>query len=363
MRGLSGPEIGILVGLVDDLFDPDDLDMMLRIRLDKKFRNLHKGGTYQKQVFDAVLKANAEGWVPRLMEAMVASRPENAELRSLAATVGTIAPDVYRKDMADKAPEGFLEKFVKAGNLVKWTGFTENLLRVQRTVCSIKLSGDRQSYGTGILVGPDLILTNHHVVQPLLADDGAVTDVHFRFDYATADPERDYHLSADKVNIIAKRAPAEPAIEQGDLTAGRPAEALDYALLKLPARLGDEPFGPKTDNPALASLPARGHLPAPASAPRIRAEADLFIAQHPNGRSLRIGVGQILEVSPDGTRFRYNTNTDSGSSGAPCFNAKMEWVGIHHYGSEEGGFNQGIPLGAILADLQSQGIDLTETLQ
>jgi hypothetical protein len=41
----------------------------------------------------------------------------------------------------------------------------------------------------------------------------------------------------------------------------------------------------------------------------------------------------------------------------------MEWVGIHHYGSEEGGFNQGIPLGAILADLQSQGIDLTETLQ
>jgi len=342
VRGLTGPEIGTLVSLVDDLFDPDELDMLLRIRLDKKFRNLHRGGTYNKQVFDAVLKANAQGWVPRLLQAMIADRPENAELRSFAATVGTIAPNVFRKDLTDKAPEGFLEKFVKAGNLVRWTDFTENL-------------------------GPDLILTNHHVVAPILDADPGVTDVHFRFDYATPDPELSYHLPADEVNIIAHRPPADPATatEQAALTAGRPAEALDYALIRLPKRLGDEPFGPQ-HGPGI-NLPPRGHLMAPfdfaqgppATAPRLRPDADIFIAQHPNGRSLRIGVGQVLDVAPDGSRFRYNTNTDSGSSGAPCFNAKLQWVGIHHYGSEEGGFNQGIPLAVILEDLAAQGISLT----
>jgi hypothetical protein len=309
--------------MIDDLFDPDEFDMLLRIRLDKKFRNLHRGGTYQKQVFDAVLKAHAQGWVPRLLQAMVADRPESAELRSLAATVGIIAPDVFRKELTDKAPEGFLEKFVKAGNLVKWVDFTENLLRVQRTVCSIKLSGDRQSYGTGTLVGPDLVLTNHHVIAPLLAGDSSVTDLHFRFDYATPDPELSYHLKADQVNIIAHRAPADKATEQSALAAGRPAGALDYALLRLPERLGDQPSGPQ-HSPGI-NLPPRGYLQAPASAPRLRTDADIFIAQHPNGRSLRIGVGQVLGVAPDGSRFRYNTNTDSGSSGAPCFNAKMEW--------------------------------------
>lgn len=359
MRGLTGTEIGTMVSMIDDLFDPDELDMLLRIRLNKKFRNLHRGGTYQKQVFDAVLKANSQGWVPRLLQAMVADRPENAELRSFATTVGTLAPDVFRKDLTDKAPEGFLEKFVKAGNLVKWTDFTENLLRVQRTVCSIKLSGERQSYGTGALVGADLILTNHHVIAPILADDAAITDVHFRFDYASPDPELSYHLAAEEVEVVAHRAPANKETEQSDLTAGRPAEALDYALLRLPKRLGDEPFGPQHGQGG--NLPPRGFLLAPASAPRLRPDADIFIAQHPNGRSLRIGVGQVLGVANDGSRFRYNTNTDSGSSGSPCFNAKMQWVGIHHYGSEEGGFNQGVPLGAILEDLARKGIQIGAT--
>ncbi len=356
MRGLTGLEIGTLVALIDDLFDPDELDMLLRIRLDKKFRNLHRGGTYQKQVFDAVLKANAQGWVPRLLQAMIADRPEHAELRSFAATVGTLAPDVFRETLTDKAPEGFLEKFVKAGNLVKWTDFTENLLLIQRTVCSIKLSGDGNSYGTGALVGPDLILTNYHVVAPILEGDPAVSDVYFRFDYATPDPELNYQLPVGEVDVIAHRPPAAVAIEQTDLEAGRPAATLDYALLRLPKRLGEEPFGPQ-HGPGI-NLPPRGYLKAPATAPRLREDTDIFIAQHPNGRSLRIGVGQVLATAPDNTRFRYNTNTDSGSSGSPCFDAKLRWVGIHHYGSEEGGFNQGIPLAKILEDLAGQGISL-----
>lgn len=360
MRGLTGPEIGKLVGLIDDLFDPDELDMLLRIRLDKKFRNLHKGGTYDKQVFDAVLKANGQGWVPRWLSAMVASRPESEELRSFATAVGNLASDVFRKELTDRAPEGFLEKFVRAGNLVKWGDFTANLLRVERAVCSIKLSGERTSYGTGALVGPDLVLTNYHVISSLLADDITVTDITFRFDYAGPQPELSYHLNTDALEIVAWRPPATVAEEMAALAAGRPVTALDYALLRLPDRLAELPFGPVKDGASPGGLPTRGHLLAPAAAPRLKADADVFIAQHPNGRSLRLGAGQIQEVGPEGNRFRYNANTDGGSSGAPCFNAKMEWVGIHHFGSEEGGFNQGIPLGPILADLAAKGISLDQ---
>jgi hypothetical protein len=360
VRGLTGPEIGNMVALVDELFDPDELDMLLRIRLDKKFRNLHKGGTYEKQVFDAVLKANAQGWTIRWLEAMVASRPENDALRVFATTVGAIAPDVYRKQLTDHAPGGHLEQFVRAGNLVRWADFTANLLQVQRSVCSIKLSGDKTSYGTGFLVGPDLLLTNHHVIKPVLEGDGTVSDLHFRFDYTGASPDLDYHLTAERVEVVAHRPPADLAEEHGALSNARPPAALDYVLLRLPDPLGDQPFGPRTNAVMVDSLPARGWLPlpAPAAAPTLYADDDLLIAQHPNGRSLRIGMGQILAVSDHGDRFRYNTNTDGGASGAPCFNAKLEAVGLHHYGSEEGGFNQGIPLAAIVADLVRKGVSL-----
>ena len=48
--------------------------------------------------------------------------------------------------------------------------------------------------------------------------------------------------------------------------------------------------------------------------------------------------------------MRYRTNTDHGSSGAPCLAMDWSLVALHHLGDPAQGppvFNQGVPIGLI----------------
>jgi hypothetical protein len=48
------------------------------------------------------------------------------------------------------------------------------------------------------------------------------------------------------------------------------------------------------------------------------------------------------------------TNTERGSSGAPCFTADWALVALHHAGGATG--NEGIPFTALLAEPPVQGV-------
>jgi V8-like Glu-specific endopeptidase len=68
----------------------------------------------------------------------------------------------------------------------------------------------------------------------------------------------------------------------------------------------------------------------------------------------------ILGLNANRTRVLYNVNTQAGSSGAPCFNAKLELIALHHAGGKDWPaagnylFNQGIPLVQISRMLRTQ---------
>lgn len=70
----------------------------------------------------------------------------------------------------------------------------------------------------------------------------------------------------------------------------------------------------------------------------------------------------MLGVNANGTRVLYNVNTQPGSSGAPCFNAKLELATLHHAGGSDWPaaanylYNQGIPMGKIYAYLQANNL-------
>jgi V8-like Glu-specific endopeptidase len=67
-------------------------------------------------------------------------------------------------------------------------------------------------------------------------------------------------------------------------------------------------------------------------------------------------------VNHTGTRVRYRTNTEAGSSGSPCFDINWNLIALHHLGDpnydqlHKPEYNQGIPISAIVQLLEHRGI-------
>jgi hypothetical protein len=177
--------------------------------------------------------------------------------------------------------------------------------------------------GTGFLIGPDLLLTNHHVLP-------ANTDLRYRrvrFGY---------------------RIDAKGLLQQGEtftikeLVAHSPDEELDFALVRLTSAPGN--------NPEIGYLPL---IDA-----ELVEESALYIIQHPAGEPQKIVLQDnwTTYVAPDQRRVQYLTNTKGGSSGAAVCNELWQVVALHHSQTPvpplpagvtiEG--NEGIPMRAIL---------------
>jgi hypothetical protein len=92
-------------------------------------------------------------------------------------------------------------------------------------------------------------------------------------------------------------------------------------------------------------------------------EAPLLILQHPDSAPLKLALDMsgVLGPNGNGTRVKYSVNTEGGSSGAPCFNTDWQLVALHHSGDpnfdpdHKPAYNEGIPIGAILALLTERG--------
>ncbi|HLL81721.1 MAG TPA: serine protease, partial [Longimicrobium sp.] len=133
-------------------------------------------------------------------------------------------------------------------------------------------------------------------------------------------------------------------------------DELDHALLRL-----DRAFGAEPADPGNAQGEPRGWVAVPSAAPAIAPGMPIFILQHPLAQPLKLAIDTqgVQVVNPGGTRVRYATNTESGSSGSPCFDANWGLVALHHYGDpafqHPATYNQGIPIGAIRERLRRVG--------
>ncbi|MDB4929850.1 MAG: Glutamate synthase large chain [Myxococcaceae bacterium] len=220
-------------------------------------------------------------------------------------------------------------------------------------VCQIQIAGGKM-YGTGFLVGADLVLTNHHVVRDLRRGEArgpgrglyAAKDVNVRFDYRDRTADGDgapvsVSLAAD---WLLDESPYSAADESRDCAVLPTMDELDYALLRLSHPVGEQPCVRRS-----GVSRARGWMDLPASVPELEAGSPLYILQHPRGLPLRLAqdTAGVLGFNDNRTRLRYRTNTDPGSSGAPCFDGRWNLVAIHHSSDLDPlipRFNQGIPL-------------------
>ena len=345
---------------------PPALDRMLIARLDQALDGIAAPYPFSDATFAVVGFYKAKGHLLRLMAAARASQPDNPQLAFVTEKFNLATP-------TQSQPQ--LEKIVKKTSVPFDVAiWRERLAKREACVCRIELpTNNGMAYGTGFLVGADLVLTNHHVMAPAIAHrDGTFTPgglqadpkkVIVRFDYKAHEgkplnPGVEVAL-AEEWHIDS--SPHSVADTQNKPKQDRPTlDELDYALIRLADPVGSKPIqlGKDTDKDAKI----RGLIELPAAVWPFVDQPTLYILQHPQGEpmALAMDLESKMEMNGNDTRVIHQTGTKPGSSGSPCFNQFWDLIALHHAGDpaypdlHPGAFNEAVPIHQIVARLKRQ---------
>jgi Trypsin-like peptidase domain len=192
-----------------------------------------------------------------------------------------------------------LEAIIGEDDMV-WLSFFSRGLTAARSVGRIVFPGHpSRPIGTGVLIGPALLLTNNHVIPE--AADGTGMAVEFGYEYADdgsepppvpcgLDPTRAFFTDPDLDFTV---------IGVSDLDGASPGNR--YGTVTLIAALGKV----------------------------LKAEC-LNVVHHPGGERKRVSIRENRMVAEDDLWLRYTSDTKAGSSGSPVFNDQWEMVALHH---------------------------------
>jgi hypothetical protein len=353
---LTGARLEALSEALRDAFSPQRFREMLRFKLEKRLEDYSLGEDYREIVFEVITHAEAEGWTAELVQAARQSVPGNASLQAVAQEV----------NLAAISP--VLERVIKQDNpYLDIAVFRTRLGQVETQVCRIEIPTPRGTvYGTGFLLGPDIVMTNHHVMDVVISGKVKPEAALFRFDYK-------HLVTNDGVSVVSEGtvfklaandwlvddSPTSAVDSKREPTSEAPKpDELDYAIVRLGSTPGTKPAGDKADPKA----PPRGWI-ALERAAQAPPESPLLIVQHPDAAPLKLALDMsaVIGLNSNATRLKYKVNTEGGSSGAPCFNANWELVALHHSGDpnfdrdHKPEYNEGIPIGAILDLLAARG--------
>ena len=236
---------------------------------------------------------------------------------------------------------------------------------IQTRTCTIEDAAG--SYGTGILVGSNLVLTNYHVIRYLFDPGTDFTKTFCRFDYFRDLERRTTHpgtcVGLNPVKDEWWLAFSEfSAQDDTGADSGFSPGQLDYAILVLESDIGLARLGKDLDTDF------RGWMMLPRQPPPPAVGMTLWVWQHPSladiagdgpvQESLGIASGKVLRLLDDGLRLRHDVATRAGTSGAPCFDQDLNFVGLHNAGGYKtlGERGQAIPLCKITGDLRRKKI-------
>jgi Trypsin-like peptidase domain len=228
----------------------------------------------------------------------------------------------------------------------------DRLVKIERQVCRVELEGN--ALGTGFLVGPDTVLTNWHVFE-IAKNAGKVGQLGCRFDYVRLPNGQ---TDAGQLVLLDAAGSLDGYPYSAAEKAGNPdnplptMDQLDYALMRLASRVGEQ---------QVDGAP-RGWIALPKTVLPLPADAPILIVQHPEGTPMKLALDTqaVVGLNGNGTRIRYRTNTDPGSSGSPVFTMDWDLVALHHYGDpkwENPQFNQGVPIELIRQRIVKDGFE------
>lgn len=340
-----------------DAYDQNHLARMLQFRLDKRLDLITAPGTFQDVVFELIGVAEMEGWTHQFLLAARESNPGNPTLLAFGQQFGLVPERT--------PPRRDLEKIiVQTNSFLDVAQWRERLGEIEGRVCRVEVQNG--SFGTGFLLGPDVVMTNYHVVESVIKGKNGYKpdDVVLRFDYkrlkdgTTLSQGREHRLPTTNTNWLVDYSPYSSADLEPEPKSNLPETGeLDYALLQVDGTPGHEAVGEKPEPGA----PPRGWIEIPATEHSFESQTPLFIVQHPKAAPLKLALNTnaVIDVNANGTRVTYRTNTEPGSSGSPVFDQDWNLVALHHSGDPDSimsTYNEGIPFDAIMQLLKERGV-------
>ena len=204
--------------------------------------------------------------------------------------------------------------------------------------------------GTGWMIGPGLLITNHHVIAARAPSEPAASDADFALQGAHTTALFDYH------------EPQSPGVPRPSTACVASDKALDYAVVRLAPPAPPAPSAPPTAERAPLRLRANPLTRPPGSALRERVN----VLQHPLGEPMRLGFRNNFVVTGSAERLSYLTDTAGGSSGSPICDDLWFVAGLHRgwatikgdpvsvWGKEIRQENYATPIALILADIAAK---------
>ncbi|MBI5116884.1 DNA/RNA non-specific endonuclease [Candidatus Poribacteria bacterium] len=209
-----------------------------------------------------------------------------------------------RKDLVDPRDGLALERIMGASDLFP-ISYLEAGLNAGKPVCRIEVRdniGRVLGHGTGFLVSPVLLLTNHHVLE----DEAVARFSLAQFNYETdlqlmPRPIKSFRLDPDRLFINDK--------------------ALDFALVAVDETSGDG-----------VKLSEFGFLRLLSDSGKALLGEYVSIIQHASGAPKAVAIRENRVIDTFENFVHYATDTEPGASGSPVFNDGWDVVALHHAG-------------------------------
>ncbi len=203
------------------------------------------------------------------------------------------------------AAEIGLERIIQGNDLDSINYLAKGTV-ASRSICRIQLRDSKSNllgYGSGFLIGPRLLMTNHHVFGKPADAVNSIADFDFELDV-----------------LGQERVPVRFGLEPGRFFYTN--DKLDFSIVAVaPTSLSGN-----------RELDDWGWLPLSGAPGKADPGEYLTIVQHPSGQMKQVCVRENKLLKYVGDFLWYNTDTTAGSSGSPVFNRFWQVVALHHSG-------------------------------
>lgn len=201
--------------------------------------------------------------------------------------------------------QGQFERIIK-GNDLTGINYLEKGMLAAKSVGRVHVrdsSGEPLGFGTGFLISPGVLLTNHHVLPD--ADTASTSLVEFDYEQDVGGNDRQtFTYALRPQDLFLAHEPLDFAVVAVAPTAREKKRPIrDFSWLKLRREVGKA---------LLAEY--------------------LTIIQHPGGQRKQICVRENQLLRLDENTLWYASDTLGGSSGSPVFNSSWQVVALHHLG-------------------------------
>jgi len=330
---------------------PADLNLLLQFKLGKNYKVIAPvGESYRNALLDILLQARGDGWLKDLVAAAQKAKPRSPKLLSLSRAFDMTEAEI--PDAIGRNLEDIVREEANFQDLIPWIQRLEGLAW---KTCRIEYPVNN-AQGTGWLIGPDLVITNWHVVERAFpGGDWKPGEFVCRFGYAATAAGAQAGTEVRLANSWCIDSSPPSLSELGTGNEGPNGLTLDYAILKLEKSIGRASTNDGEE---------RGWVKVNKNQPLPCAGEIIFVVQHPEGMPLKLATGDVSGIADDLLRLYHSANTKRGSSGSLVVNTKLEPIALHHAGDllySRGKIgkpdkNQAVPIGKIADRLIGRGI-------